>query len=195
MTVTVNTIRYPNGIGTNNVFTSNTAADKWLDVRSADDATSFIYRDDSGARQSFVFDYPKLLNPTSINSVGIGGRARTNQAPGGGNMTTQLRVNGTIYTLDTIANGLDWSDFSHTTATNPDTSLAWTINDVLGLGSNPLQEIVIRAINMVGGDRVEVTQMYLQVNYESDSEEGEAVQLTLNSTMPIIQVVGEAWGY
>ena len=65
-----------------------------------------------------------------------------------GTMSMRIKVNGTWYTHGTglsLPAGLTGDAFSRAWATNPATGLAWTVADINGSGSNPLEEIGVVA--------------------------------------------------
>jgi YD repeat-containing protein len=109
--------------------------------------------------QSSAFTVPagKTILYVRVTYVAI-----NNNASGTADIRGALRVNGTTYDQPTVqALSSTWTMSSYAWTTNPDTGAAWTIADVNGTGTNPLQSFGVSSGN---GDE-SVTQIYLTVAY------------------------------
>lgn len=103
-----------------------------------------------------------------ITNVEVHGRFRRMDAGGDYLIRELLEVNGITYVgaNQQLAYGLPsvYEDKVATWTTNPDTGLAWTLDDVNGIGSNPLETFGYECIGFQ--KTVRATQVYVKVNYE-----------------------------
>lgn len=76
-----------------------------------------------------------------------------------------IYVDGTEYSGTMGQPGGNWTTYSSTWTTNPKTTVAWTVNDVNGIGDNALQYFGIGLGVFSGGGGMYCTQVYLEVNY------------------------------
>lgn len=80
-------------------------------------------------------------------------------------ITAYIKVNGTYYThsVDIDPSSLVYSTTYSAWSTNPDTGSAWTIADINGSGSNPLQEFGVRCTSLGADIRLTSIRCYPQV--------------------------------
>lgn len=91
-------------------------------------------------------------------------RGRRVDAAGG--IRPRLTVNGTTYNGTSLTfSGTTYEDKADEWTTNPDTTAAWTVDDVNGTGANPLEEVALLSTGLSAGQSVRATQMYLEVEY------------------------------
>lgn len=93
--------------------------------------------------------------------------------------TPRLKVNGTLYSGTQRGWGsTTWTSFTQDWTTNPDTSLAWTVADINGSGSNPIEEF---GISIVPGSyydpklgwsyiKARCTSLYMYIEYTPPSD-------------------------
>lgn len=160
--------RVPTSTGFFTQWTSSSGGDVYQDVDDAvgapDDGTTYGYMQDSNGAHFFGFSAFSVPAGATINSVTVRWRAQRTAA-GGLNVRSFLRVNGSNYFGSSQSVATTWGNFSAVYSTNPDTGIAWTVNDVNGTGSNPLQEFGAQSLNMAAGEEFQCTQIYIEVDY------------------------------
>jgi hypothetical protein len=156
--------RLPTGNASPIQFTPSTG-ENWQcvddPVGSPDDA-DYNSRSNTNGTDQFSFSPYTLPNAAYINNVTT--YIRVKGSVGLAKARTASIVNGTLYT-GTAVGTTSFTDYSTIRTTNPDTNAAWTINDVKGTGSNPLQYFGYRSA-VVNTETVQVSQCYHSVNYE-----------------------------
>jgi hypothetical protein len=118
-----------------------------------------------------LFSFSALSVPTgaTINYVRVAFRGKWVNGSSGYGAKGRVRVGGTVYDAGSIA-GLttSYANYTQDMTTNPKTSVAWTVNDVNGSGSNNLQDFGV-GFSASPGDpdyvNVYCSQVYLTVNY------------------------------
>jgi hypothetical protein len=115
----------------------------------------------------------------TITSLTVGYVARDDPSgSSGNNLRAAIRAGGTDYlTTDAGANpGNNYALGTYSFATNPKTSSAWTVADINGTGSNPLQAF---GINSSDANRpIRITQVYAQVSYTMTTDRYASVDET-----------------
>jgi hypothetical protein len=174
--------RLPTGNGTTDLWESATAGNKWDDVDdpvgAPDDGTTYIFEDDGNATQLFTFT-AFAITSSAISHIRIYARAQRTVA-GSVGLHRRLRVNGTTSNVGTQSSATTaWADYTVDQLTNPDTALGWTEADVEGTGANPLQEFGVAATGFNAGERLEVSAVYIQVDYTEAGGGGGTVLMDL----------------
>lgn len=161
--------RLPTGDGVNNSYVSSTGSSKYLDVddpiATPDDASTYLYKEDANANALFTFAAFSVPTGSTIIRLTIHFRAQNAGAGDSNSIGGRLRINSTQYNAS--LNGLtsSWDDYSSTWTTNPATGAAWTVDDINGIGSNPVQQFGFLAGGISAGERQEVTRTYIEVEY------------------------------
>lgn len=118
-----------------------------------------------------LFDCTAFAIPSGslITNVKVYGRFKRMEAGGDYIVRELVRVNGVTYigSPQDLPMGYPtpYVDRSYTWATNPNTGQPWTVDDVNGVGSNPLQTFGYECIGFQ--KTVRCTQVYIEVNYVS----------------------------
>ncbi len=133
-----------------------------------DDDTTYTYTNTQTNKDLFSFTVLAVPVGSVITNVQVIGRFRRMEAGGDSLIRELLKVNGVIYEglLQQLPYGTPsvFVDRSYTWSVNPNTGLAWTLDDINGIGSNPLQTF---GYECVGYNKiVRCTQVYMKVNYE-----------------------------
>jgi hypothetical protein len=136
---------------------------------SPDDNTTYIIGPNASTGL-WGYNSPDVPAGATVNYVRVYSRIA-----GGNNNGSygerSVRVNGSLYygSADISA---DWTTNYTSWTTNPNTSSAWTVDDVNGTGSHPLQHIGMRPTQGFYFDgktfyyyNISTTQLYLVVNY------------------------------
>lgn len=159
----------PTGDGATSNWSALGGGGKYLEIDDAvgapDDATSYVFRQNSNGNQRFTFDTPTVPAAATITNVQVFTRGQRTAA---GNCTYSrvLVIGGADHTIGGSVNpGTSWASQTATAATNPATGLAWTVADVNGSGANPLQQFGLDSGGVSAGREIQVTQMRLIVNY------------------------------
>jgi hypothetical protein len=87
----------------------------------------------------FGFTAFNVPGGATINYVRVRFRAASQETAYKAQFKAKLRVNGTVYDGTTQDVPTTITNYVHDWTTNPNTGSAWTVNDVNGSGSNPLQ--------------------------------------------------------
>ena len=112
-------------------------------IGSPDDGTTQLqfYNNGSGAGYA-LFGFTPFTVPAgaTITKLSIIFRCYTEQAADPANWATAreyIKVNGTGYFIGSPQYGNNWTTHTTDFTTNPDTSAAWTIDDINGTGAHP----------------------------------------------------------
>jgi|GEM_PF-1414783 len=166
----LNQIRYPTAdyasSGTWAVSPANPPS-KWdkVDEAAQDGDTTYLLHGTATAGYALFtsgsFSVPAGATITNLTI----GYVVTDSTSGTNNLRAALRVNGTNYlTTDTGANpGSSYAARTYAFATNPNTGSAWTVDDINGVGTHPLQAFGINSSD--ANPQMKITQVYAQVNY------------------------------
>lgn len=157
--------RRPTGDG-NATYTPSTGSN-WenVDEESADDDATYNYRQNSAGYDRFTFTAFSV--PGGASNIAITVYIRAKRTEAGANVTyALLRVNGSNYTENIADAGTSYANQSHEWTTNPDTSSAWTIDDINGSGSNPLEQFGYGVTGNGEGEEHDVTQCYAVVSWD-----------------------------
>lgn len=130
-----------------------------------DDDSTYTYTNTQTNKDLFNFTVFAVPAGSVITSVKVVGRFRRVDAGGAEIVRELLKVNGVIYegSMQQLLIG-DYFDKEHVWTINPNTGLAWTIDAVNGIGSNPLQTFGYECIGF--NKTVRCTQVYVKVDYE-----------------------------
>ena len=134
-------------------------------VGTPDDTSTYIYKNDTGVMQGF-YNLPAVQADCPITSVIVKFRGRYTNYVDGVYCRGNIRVNGTSYGGSDRTMTDAYADYMNTWTTNPNTGLAWTEADIEGTGAAPLQYWGVESRGMAAGETVEVTQCYIEVNYD-----------------------------
>lgn len=132
---------------------------------SPDDDATYTYTNEGGYKDLFSFIPLAIPTGSTITNVQVIGRFKRMEAGGEFLIRELLKVNDVTYTgaSQQLLIG-DYFDKVHTWTTNPNTGLPWTIADVNGDGSNPLQTFGYECMGFQ--KTVRCTQVYVKINYE-----------------------------
>lgn len=132
-----------------------------VDETSADD-TDYITGTAVG-RSLFTFSAFSVPSGSTIENLTIYYRASEGTS-GNNKIGASLKIGGTAYDNATQQNpGTSWTTYSQAYTTNPATSSAWTVGDINGTGSNPLQQFGVRSSDVSPNPRV--SQCYAVVTF------------------------------
>lgn len=159
----------PTGNGTTSTWTANGAATVWQSVDDAvdtcDNDTTYASKADSDGQQFFTFTTPTVPGGSTINSVSV----KVCYRAGSSSFVlyrTGLRVGGTnYYNTGVTVSSTTYTSPTATWITNPRTGVAWTVNDVNGVGANALQEFGVSATVMSAGESFRVSAVYMKIDY------------------------------
>ncbi len=173
---------------------TGTAGVRWDEVNDYPDTTTYLTHGTSAG--NLVFGFSAFTVPTNsvINHVRVrwyGNKTTTSTV----SISTRLRVNSTLYSKGTITNIANTTPtlYTETWTTNPNTSSAWTVNDVNGSGSNPLQNFgwvatdanpAIRLYSIeIEVDYTEITN--ISIDNSSQSISSSQPSLSVTSVIPL----------
>ena len=133
-----------------------------IDETTYDD-TDYVAGNVSGSGYK-LFNFSPFTIPAgaTITDVTVYFRAR-DYSSGTNNIRAYIKAGGTTDDGGSVNPGSSWTTYTGTWTTNPKTSAAWTIADVNGTGTNPLQEFGIYSSDL--SPAVLVSMVYIQVNY------------------------------
>lgn len=158
--------------GTWNIYPASptTYYDKVEDaIGTPDDDATYIYCTAKG-RITFTFSAFSIPSNATITNVNIYFRHKK-IANGGANIGTVIKVGGNYYlstgavnpTRDTWVTSNSIGLVATEWTTNPKTAVAWTVDDVNGIGANALEAF---GVNRTGTNQTPYcTQVYAEVNY------------------------------
>jgi hypothetical protein len=155
--------RVPNSDDSNTgAFTSSQFWSK-VDETSADDSNYITGVTDTGGRCTFgssSFSIPSNAVITDLTIYFRHKRADWGTAKAG----ASIKAGSTYYdNLGMVTPGDNWTTSNYTASTNPDTGLAWTVADINGTGSHPLQGFGVSSNDF--NPNVRFSMVYAQVNY------------------------------
>lgn len=147
-------------------YSSGSTGYNLVDETSGGDADYIV--SPNVASTYYYFTFPAITSSTvptgsTIQDVKI--TYRIKDSSGTNNMRAALKINGTRYgTTDAGGNPTTFfGDRTYTFTTNPATSAAWTIADIRGTGSNPLQQFGMNSTDSV--PPMTVSQIYMTIDY------------------------------
>lgn len=131
-----------------------------------DDDDSYTYTETGWDKDYFNFPAFNIPAGSTITSVVVTGRFKRIWVGGSYLARLLIRVNGITYygPSEQFVIGAYFTRTA-TWTTNPATGLAWTIDDINGIGSNPLQNFGYECMGFQ--KRVRCTQVYTKVNYSN----------------------------
>jgi hypothetical protein len=107
----------------------------------------YIRAPTTSANYYALFTFPAFTIPDGsvISKLSITYRHLTYTSNGGSWGKTYIKVNGTRYAVDTgrLFSLNAWAEATYDYTVNPDTGAAWTVDDINGAGSHPLQQFGI----------------------------------------------------
>ena len=129
-----------------------------------DDDTTYTYTNTQTNKDLFGFTALAVPTGSIITNVQVVGRFKRIDTGGDFIIRELLKVNGVTYegSLQQLVVGT-YFDKTYTWTVNPNTGLPWTLEDVNGIGSNPLQTFGYECIGY--NKTVRCTQIYVKVNY------------------------------
>ena len=131
-------------------------------VGSPDEDATYTYASTGYYKDYFNFLPFNVPANGTITSIVLRERFRTSTAGGTNHMRGILKVNGvTYYSSAEDAWYGAYTDEIWSWSTNPNTGLAWTVDDVNGVGSNPLQTFGYECLTL---QTLLCTQAYIEVN-------------------------------
>jgi len=136
-----------------------------VDETSPNDTDYMTGTTDSGGYQLFAFT-PFAVPDQPITGLTVYFRAK-DVGSGSGDIRASIKVNGNYYQGNTNSTGNSFTTYPCVFSTNPATGLAWTAADINGTGANSLQQFGVYSTDL--NPDVQVSMVYAQVNYESDS--------------------------
>lgn len=163
----------PTGIGTVAQWSAGGAATVWeaVDEGSADGDTTYAVKTDSNGYHCFTYAGPSVPAGSTVNSVSV---TTTHRNVGSTYwfLVRYIRVGGVdrpSVTTTIQAAATSYVTTTHAWTTNPKTLVAWTVDDVNGVGGNALSEFCAGATAMQAGDEARFTQIYLTIDYTEGS--------------------------
>jgi hypothetical protein len=135
-----------------------------VDETSPDDG-DYIIGSPSGSGnyyQLFVSSNFTIPDESTITDITIYYRAK-DQSNGNNNIRAYIKAGGSYDSGSSVNPSLSWTTYSYSFTTNPSTGLAWTVDDINGSGSNPLQYFGVYSSDL--NPAVDVSMVYAQVNY------------------------------
>lgn len=134
-------------------------------ISSPDDDATYTYTLTQTNKDYFGFATFAIPTNSVVTNIKVTGRFKRIDAGGDYLIRELVKVNGVTYegAMQQLLVG-DYFDRSETWTTNPNTGQPWTVDDVNGVGSNPLQTFGYECIGF--NKTVRCTQVYIEVNYE-----------------------------
>jgi hypothetical protein len=137
-------------------------------VGSPDNNSSYIQTATNGDYDVFGYSAFSVPAGATINSVSVIFVAADGNFNGNNRMEPVLRVGGTDYKNSSNYNPSNQqptydAPYTANWATNPATAAAWTVDDVNGIGANPLQGFGVNSED--SSPTLRVTQVYIEVDY------------------------------
>ncbi len=157
-----------------------------VDETTPNDSDYIVGVNNGGGHCTFGFSTFSVPGGSGISSVTVFYRAQ-DAAKGANNIRASLKVGGTYYDTTATSNnpGSSFTTYSYAFATNPKTGIAWTVDDVNGIGANPLQAFGVASTDF--NPDIQVSMVYMVVNYTSSNPIP-----TTTSISPSSKTVGDA---
>jgi hypothetical protein len=157
--------RVPTGDGlTSGTWTTSPYWDD-VDETTANDADYItgVSLNGSNAYQLFTFSSFSVPAGATIQDLTVYFRAR-DASSGGNNIRASIKVNGSNYYNGSSNDpGAGWTTYSYSYTTNPNNGSTWTVADINGTGTRPLQQFGVYS-NDLDPD-LQVSMVYAEVNY------------------------------
>jgi hypothetical protein len=119
---------------------------------------------EAGGYQLFTFSPFEIPAGGTVTNITVNIRAR-DATSGTNDIRPCIMVNGAkYYPISGNDPTTSFATYSYSFATNPDTGLSWTTDDINGTGLHPLQQFGVYSSNLVPDIRV--SMVYAQVAYE-----------------------------
>lgn len=166
--------RQPTGLGNGinhsaNIGTVWEAVDDTIGV--PDDDSTYAFLADANGQSYFSYTAFNVESDAILKlSITLRARHLTGNATSGRSV---LRVNGFNYSIAAPSVNLSdtYQEITQDYLTNPDTGLSWAVDDINGVGSNPLQEFGFRNQNTSAGEEARFTQVYATAEFAGNSPE------------------------
>jgi len=126
------------------------------------DTTDFLTHGTTAGFIQFGFTAFDVPTGATINSIKVRQYLRKT-GPAGNSAGERLVVNGTAYTGSARNLSKTATGYESTWTTNPNTSSAWTVDDVNGSGANPLQYFGMVATD--ANPTIELASIEIEVDY------------------------------
>lgn len=142
-------------------------------VGSPDDASTYVQFESDGAYQLYGFSGFYLPEGSTITKLTLTFRIWCNQQPEGSwsEIAPKLKAGGSYYTGAGESSHDAWGTYTRDYTTNPKTGLAWTVDDINGVGANALQQFGSQAVRYLFTNP-RITQVYATVTYTLPPESG-----------------------
>jgi hypothetical protein len=111
-----------------------------------------------------TFGYAAFAIPAGSVQIQVNVYNRDKDASGVANIGGALKVNGAYYDAAGRDPSTAYVNYIDSWATNPNTGLAWTVNDINGTGANPLQAFGVTTNDTT--PNVSCSQCYIEVVYD-----------------------------
>jgi hypothetical protein len=162
---------YTTATGTWSVFPASPTT-KWdkVDEAVSDGDSTYLLEGTTAGYAMFGFASPGLLPNVTIQNVTVTITARDNTS-GTNKIQPALRVGGTNYLTTSTSTEVpvSYGTISYSYTTNPKTGVAWTVADVNGTGTNPLQYFGTNSAD--ANPQIRITQVNMTVNYTTGTDE------------------------
>jgi hypothetical protein len=116
----------------------------------------------NSAYNLFSFSAFSIPAGSTIQDLTVYVRAR-DASSGVNNIRASIKVKGTNYNGTSNDPGTNWTTYSYSYTTNPNTGSAWTVADINGTGASPLQQFGVYTSDLT--PNVPVSMVYAVVNY------------------------------
>ena len=161
-------------------------SNKWDNVFDNDGDSTYIYQADTNAAQAFFHAAPNIAAGSIISNVRIVIIVR--KTPGTATyLYPRLIVNGQNHNGAAINVAETYTEYTEDYAVNPESTVAWTVDDINGVGATPLEANAVQAV-LNTGEEVRVTELYLEVTYTPPAAAvisiPTATSITYNSVVP-----------
>src|SRR4030042_1961229 len=143
--------------------TPTTHYDKVDDPIGSHDGDS-TYIQNATVNEYDIFGFSAFSIPSDSTGISVTVHVIARRASSGtNNVRPGLRVNASNYSGTGCNPVSSYADCSYTWTTNPNTSAAWTVADINGTDSAPLQGFGVTSTDVSPNPRV--TQVYIEVTY------------------------------
>jgi len=160
-------IKYPTSDeATLGTWTKSTGASFFgcVDETPASDADFITCTALDTGRGRQTFGYAAFAIPAGSVQIQVNVYNRDKDANGVANVGGALKVNGTYYDAAGRDPTTAYVGYIDSWATNPNTGLAWTVNDINGAGASPLQAFGVTTNDTT--PNVSCSQCYIEVVYD-----------------------------